>query len=542
MSKRKFFGSHFHSVTVHLPECLRIFNLRSIVTEQEERIFGDLRRISENTTHRQAQYICDNAMLRFNSQQAAKTDYFTIQESVIQKQAHLLAPRPNSTIPAHIVSKQPTLLQAHLERISDFLLPGNDIWWHSTDNNLIFHDGPDEPCYRNQGPQLSHFRSSSLKDENAKLKVIWQTIMTQFQENQLILPLHRLKAFDVDGNPFFVTVNTTEENDLEEEDQTATCDIDTVKAHDTIIIKPENEEKIDSKSESTEDYIPNIPIMQDQPEVPAINHERKQENTETKEKYKSYIKVLRWTVQPSNNNVQESLFIKQKKLPASCRKKTTFDLVVQLLGPSSDVDDCLSGSHLQVVWDAIGFDKSFVSRVDDRVTESLVARKDEFISWPDNQRKNVIRAGLYEKAGFPSVADVKHPELLTSTLLRKQMATLAQVLNLSEISQGILATFQGHDIRVHRQFYRPPEETMQVESSEVLTIPALPSELSDFIMGDETDGGTMISTIQNTYQEIQEKELKLWRNNIIKGVLRYYQDSTILNFKIKVIYKHEIEV
>ncbi|CAC5365491.1 CACNA1D [Mytilus coruscus] len=98
--------------------------------------------------------------------------------------------------------------------------------------------------------------------------------MTQFQENQLILPLRRLKAFDVDGNPFFVTVNTTEENDLEEEDQTAACDIDTVKAHDTIINKPENEEKID------------------QPEVPAINHERKQENTETKEKYKSYIKAF----------------------------------------------------------------------------------------------------------------------------------------------------------------------------------------------------------------------------------------------------------
>lgn len=42
------------------------------------------------------------------------------------------------------------------------------------------------------------------------------------------------------------------------------------------------------------------------------------------------------------------------------------------------------------------------------------------------------------------------------------MATLAQVLNLSESSQDILATFQGHDIRVHRHFYRLPEETMQV--------------------------------------------------------------------------------
>lgn len=59
-------------------------------------------------------------------------------------------------------------------------------------------------------------------------------------------------------------------------------------------------------------------------------------------------------------------------------------------------------------------------------------------------------------------ADIERPELVTSTLLRKQMATLAQVLNLTESSQDILATFQGHDIRVHREFYRLPEETMQV--------------------------------------------------------------------------------
>ncbi|CAG2255725.1 HARBI1 [Mytilus edulis] len=48
-----------------------------------------------------------------------------------------------------------------------------------------------------------------------------------------------------------------------------------------------------------------------------------------------------------------------------------------------------SGSHLQVVGDTMGFDKSTVSRVIDRVTDSSVAMKDDFISWPDNQRKNV---------------------------------------------------------------------------------------------------------------------------------------------------------
>lgn len=54
LTSRKFFGSHFHSTTVHLPETNRLFCLRSIIPEQEERSFGDIRRISLQTTNRQA--------------------------------------------------------------------------------------------------------------------------------------------------------------------------------------------------------------------------------------------------------------------------------------------------------------------------------------------------------------------------------------------------------------------------------------------------------------------------------------------------------
>ena len=57
---------------------------------------------------------------------------------------------------------------------------------------------------------------------------------------------------------------------------------------------------------------------------------------------------------------------------------------------------------------------------------------------------------------------MKDPALITSTNLRKQLATLAQILNLKENSQDLLATFQGHDIRIHREFYRLPENVLQV--------------------------------------------------------------------------------
>uniref|UniRef100_A0A096LZJ8 Uncharacterized protein n=1 Tax=Poecilia formosa TaxID=48698 RepID=A0A096LZJ8_POEFO len=46
--------------------------------------------------------------------------------------------------------------------------------------------------------------------------------------------------------------------------------------------------------------------------------------------------------------------------------------------------------------------------------------------------------------------------------LRKQTATLSQILNLSNTELDQVAYFLGHDIRVHRQFYRLPEGTLQL--------------------------------------------------------------------------------
>ncbi|XP_055955291.1 uncharacterized protein LOC130012119 [Patella vulgata] len=62
---------------------------------------------------------------------------------------------------------------------------------------------------------------------------------------------------------------------------------------------------------------------------------------------------------------------------------------------------------------------------------------------------------------FSTSCGAKYPDLLKSTKLRKQIATLSQILNLKENELDILANFLGHDIRVHREFYRLPDETLQ---------------------------------------------------------------------------------
>ena len=63
---------------------------------------------------------------------------------------------------------------------------------------------------------------------------------------------------------------------------------------------------------------------------------------------------------------------------------------------------------------------------------------------------------------FASICGASKPEYLRSTALRKHIGTVAQVMNLKENEQDILARFMGHDIRVHREFYRLPEQTLQL--------------------------------------------------------------------------------
>lgn len=53
MTSRKFYGCHFHGLTVHALQTYRLFCLLSLIPEQEERSFGDLRPISLRTSSRQ---------------------------------------------------------------------------------------------------------------------------------------------------------------------------------------------------------------------------------------------------------------------------------------------------------------------------------------------------------------------------------------------------------------------------------------------------------------------------------------------------------
>lgn len=81
--------------------------------------------------------------------------------------------------------------------------------------------------------------------------------------------------------------------------------------------------------------------------------------------------------------------------------------------------------------------------------------------FPTNTASGCIR-GCDVLRHYAEVCGADHPDTLKSTNLRKHIATMTQIINLDPNELDILARFMGHDIRVHREYYRLPEETTQL--------------------------------------------------------------------------------
>jgi len=61
-----------------------------------------------------------------------------------------------------------------------------------------------------------------------------------------------------------------------------------------------------------------------------------------------------------------------------------------------------------------------------------------------------------------AAADLRFPELVRSTRLRKHIATHSQLMHLSRHELEQLATFMGHTLDIHLDFYRLPSDVVQI--------------------------------------------------------------------------------
>lgn len=65
---------------------------------------------------------------------------------------------------------------------------------------------------------------------------------------------------------------------------------------------------------------------------------------------------------------------------------------------------------------------------------------------------------------------VENIQTMTSTKMRKYVATTSQILNLQNEELGILASHLGHDINVHRKYYRLQSSTLELAKVSKLLI------------------------------------------------------------------------
>ncbi|XP_048587473.1 uncharacterized protein LOC116615734 isoform X2 [Nematostella vectensis] len=131
LTDRKLYGRYFHSLVVHSPIQSRLVSGRSVNTEQQERHFNTFSAIAENTSSRRPGEIITPGLVRMQAELKLADQHrntLSEQESKINSIAKSSSALSNLIIPNRYILRHPNDYQAHLERISDFLLCGEGVW------------------------------------------------------------------------------------------------------------------------------------------------------------------------------------------------------------------------------------------------------------------------------------------------------------------------------------------------------------------------------------------------------------------------------
>ena len=200
VSNEKLYGIYSHAIFAHFPTVNRIIPLSSVHCESEERLFSKAKNISNSTSSRKLDHVRDNSIVRLQCEakvhEQTSPTINTEWRSKISKFDKAVGPTKNTRIHEGMCS--PRVYQAHLERISDYLLPGEGVWWHEDDDtgDIIFHDGDGEPETRSEGPQLKSFEDESFKTSHEYVKQCWD----QCVAGDVQLPVRKVYIYSEEGD------------------------------------------------------------------------------------------------------------------------------------------------------------------------------------------------------------------------------------------------------------------------------------------------------------------------------------------------------
>ena len=208
---RKFYGNYFHNITSHAPLQNRIISGRSSNVEEQERIFNTLKNICRATSSYHPGQIIGNIFVRLQAEQQLKANQADVskQQKHVSKLASALPPFGNSKFSTSFLIEHSSSWQAHLEKISDYILPGKGVWWNKSDEGCMeFFDAEGNAEHQPNGPEVHHYRSTTFQAEEKNLDECWQSCLNK----QVPLPLHVLRIPDQNGNMVIVDGAVTETN------------------------------------------------------------------------------------------------------------------------------------------------------------------------------------------------------------------------------------------------------------------------------------------------------------------------------------------
>ena len=165
LTERKLFGTYYHVITCHAPTQYRILSGRAANTEKEEVFFTNITTDTKLTSNYHPENLVTNAIVRA---QARKS--FSPSGKLLRKESYihnyykpLQKTQKNTLISFQWIRTFPHQYQHFLERLSDFLLDGEN-WWSETNEGVDFADvTPVQSSKTNTLVQQFHFRSNTVK-------------------------------------------------------------------------------------------------------------------------------------------------------------------------------------------------------------------------------------------------------------------------------------------------------------------------------------------------------------------------------------------
>lgn len=107
---------------------------------------------------------------------------------------------------------------------------------------------------------------------------------------------------------------------------------------------------------------------------------------------------------------------------------------------------------------------------------------------------------------FSVACGSSNPDLLTSTKLRKHVATMSQLLNLTTNDREQLANFMDHDLSIHNKYYRLPDNTLQLSRVSKILLAVESGRLHELKGKTLEEFDNIVVPIENSSSEVEYED------------------------------------